>query len=263
MRFVRAAKADGSSHYGRLVEEKVHLLDGPPWGSGQATGEVVRLGEMRLLAPVEPSKVVGVGRNYLDHIEEMGYDVPTEPSVFLKPPTTVIGPGAAVTLPPLDVSDEVEHEAELGVVIGRQARQVSVADAMDHVFGYTCADDVSARDLQRNDSSLARGKGWDAFCPTGPWIETELPTGGVAIRCRVNGATRQDGSTSSLVFGIPFLISYVSQFMTLQPGDLMITGSPGGSGRLEDGDEVEIEIEGIGVLIHRVQAHRPPEPAQS
>lgn len=259
MRIVRAAKADGSTHYGRLLEEKVHLLDGPPWSGGQVTGEVVRIGELTLLAPVEPSKVVGVGRNYLDHIEEMGFDVPTEPSVFLKPPTTVIGPGETVTLPPLDVSDEVEHEAELGVVIGRRASQVSADDAMDYVFGYTCADDVSARDLQRNDDSLARGKGWDAFCPTGPWIETELdPTAGVAIGCRVNGVTRQDGTTGDLVFGIAFLISYVSQFMTLQPGDLMITGSPGGSARLEAGDEVEVEIEGIGVLRHRVQAHRRP-----
>jgi 2-keto-4-pentenoate hydratase/2-oxohepta-3-ene-1,7-dioic acid hydratase in catechol pathway len=185
----------------------------------------------------------------------MGYAANQNPAIFMKPPETLIGPHGTVVLPPRSLSKQVEHEAELAVVIGRPARFVSEADALSYVFGYTCANDVSARDLQRVDTNSTRGKGFDTFCPVGPWIETELDlTPGVAVRCRVNGEPRQDGTTLDMISSVPFFISYLSQFTTLLPGDLLLTGSPGGSGSLEPGDRVEIEVGGVGVLHHRVAA---------
>jgi len=246
--------SDSTSAYAQLIGEDAHLFDAAPWLGGALTGVVKPLDENRLLAPVEPSKVVGAGRNYRDHVVEMGYDFPARPTVFLKPPTTIVDPGGEVVLPPTDVSTEVEHEAELVVVIGSRASRLSENEARRHVFGYTIANDVSARDLQRSDATLARGKGWDTFCPIGPWIETEVEPDALAIRCRVNGVTKQDGTTGDLIFGIDALIGFVSQFMTLLPGDVLLTGSPGGSDRMNAGDHVEIEIEGIGVLPHSVRA---------
>jgi 2-keto-4-pentenoate hydratase/2-oxohepta-3-ene-1,7-dioic acid hydratase in catechol pathway len=205
------------------------------------------------LAPVTPSKIFCLGRNYADHRAEMGYEHDGSPSVFMKGPSTIIGPGQNIVLPPASVSTYVEHEAELAVVIGKPARHVSAADADDYILGYTCANDVTARDLQRADPHPTRGKGFDTFCPVGPWIETELePAAGIRLRCRVNGVLRQDGSTADMTYGIPFLIEYLTGFATLNPGDLILTGSPGGTDAIHPGDRVDVEIEEIGTLSNGV-----------
>jgi 2-keto-4-pentenoate hydratase/2-oxohepta-3-ene-1,7-dioic acid hydratase in catechol pathway len=236
--------------------DQARLLDGDPIaGDAQPTGEAVALADAELLIPVSPSKIFCLGRNYSEHVLEMGYETPTTPSIFLKPPTTLIGPGQDVVLPRTDLSDEVEHEAELAVVIGRVTRNVSEADALDYVFGFTCSDDVSARDLQRLDPNNTRGKGFDTFLPVGPWIETDLDLSTPqSVRARVNGELRQDGHTGQMIYSVPFIISFLSQFSTLLPGDLILTGSPGGTGRLSPGDVVEIEVGGVGVLRHGVAA---------
>ena len=247
--------------WGVVVEDGVHLLAAQPWLPQVRTGVVVPLAEAVLLAPAAPSKILCVGRNYEAHRQEMGYAGAPTPSIFLKPPTAVVGPGEAVELPPTRLSGRVEHEAELAVVIGREARMVAPEQALDHVLGYTCADDVSARDVQRADPYPTRGKGFDTFCPLGPWIETDLDlTAGAVVRCRVNGTLRQEGSTLDMTLDVPGLISHLSQFTTLLPGDLVLTGSPGGSGPLSAGDLVEIEIGGVGLLRHGVVSSRfePP-----
>lgn len=254
MQIARVRPPDADASYAILKEDEARLLDGAPWLGGRPTGRVYARDEVVFAAPVKPSKVVGVGRNYRDHVIEMGYELPTQPTVFLKPPTTIVAPGGVVVLPPQDVSDEVEHEAELVVVMGREASDVPEGCTEEFIYGYTIANDVSARDLQRSDATLARGKGWDTFCPIGPWIETELDPASLAVRCRVNGVMKQDGNTSDLIFGVDALVSYVSKFMRLLPGDVILTGSPGGSDRMNPGDRVEIEVEGIGTLIHGVEA---------
>ena len=253
MRIVRIATDTGPA-FGDLVDDRVHLLEGWP-RSHQRTGRSVAWEAAELLVPVVPSKIVAVGRNYLAHVREMGYEPPPEPSVFLKPPTALVGPGVAVVLPPEDLSDEVQHEAELGVVIRQHARNLTVDNALAHVAGFTCADDVSARDLQRRDPSNTRAKGFDTFCPVGPWVVTDLDVqAGVGVGCRVNGQVRQAGNTDDLIFGIPHLLAFITRFMTLLPGDLVLTGSPGGTSTLHPGDLVEVEIDGIGVLSHPVRA---------
>ena len=252
MRIVRIDLPDGPV-YGTLVNDEVELLAAAPWEQLSFTGQRVPLDQHRLLAPATPSKVVAVGRNYLGHVREMGYDVPTEPNLFLKPSTAVTGPDTSVVLPPTELSDDVEHEGELAVVIGIPTRNVAPDRALDHVFGYTCANDVSARDLQRQDASITRAKGFDTFCPLGPWVETGVdPGSGLWVRCRVNGELRQDSATTELIFGVADILAFASAVMTLLPGDVVLTGSPAGSGSMRPGDQVEIEIEGIGVLHHGV-----------
>ena len=200
-----------------------------------------------------PSKIFCLGRNYADHRSEMGFQHDGSPSVFMKGPTTIVGPQDNIVLPPRSMSTHVEHEAELAIVIAKSARFVNAADASEYILGYTCANDVSARDLQRSDPQLTRGKGFDTFCPVGPWIETDLnPSAGVRLRCSVNGALRQDGSTADMTYDIPFLIEYLTGFATLCPGDLILTGSPGGTEPLNHGDQVDIEIDGIGTLTNSV-----------
>jgi 2-keto-4-pentenoate hydratase/2-oxohepta-3-ene-1,7-dioic acid hydratase in catechol pathway len=212
-----------------------------------------------LLAPVMPSKIFCLGRNYADHRAQMKYEHDGSPSVFMKGPSTIIGPGQNIVLPPASVSTHVEHEAELAIVIGKPARHVSAADADDYILGYTCANDVSARDLQRADPHPTRGKGFDTFCPVGPWIDTDLdPATGIRLRCRVNGVLRQDGSTADMTYGIPFLIEYLTGFATLNPGDLVLTGSPGGTEPICAGDRVDVEIEGIGTLSNGVVSSERP-----
>ena len=209
--------------------------------------------DVRLLAPAAPSKIFCLGRNYADHRSEMGYGHDGAPSVFMKGPSTVIGPGDNIVLPPRSMSTHVEYEAELAVIIGRTARFVSAAAAGDYILGYTCANDVSARDLQRGDPHPTRGKGFDTFCPVGPWIETELdPIAGVRLRCSVNGTLRQDASTADMTYDVPFLIEYLTGFATLHPGDLILTGSPGGTEPLHPGDRIDIDIDGIGTLTNSV-----------
>ncbi len=232
------------------------LLDGHPFAGVELTDLVAPLEQVRLLAPIIPSKVLCVGKNYADHAAEMGGDLPAEPLIFSKPATAVIGPEDEIRLPGL--SEEVHHEAELAVVVGRLARKIAASEAMDFVLGYTCANDVTARDLQRRDGQWTRAKGFDTFCPLGPWIETDLDPGdGLAVRCHVNDELRQDGSTTQLVFGVGGLLAYVSAFTTLLPGDILLTGTPAGVGPLRAGDRVEVEIGGIGRLANPVAADEP------
>jgi 2-keto-4-pentenoate hydratase/2-oxohepta-3-ene-1,7-dioic acid hydratase in catechol pathway len=226
-------------------------IEGHPFGDLRFTGQRWAVAEVRLLSPILPSMVVCVGRNYADHAAELGNDVPKEPLLFLKPSTSVIGPNDAIRLPPQ--SKQVEHEAELAVVIGvAGARRVDRAGAAAAIFGYTCANDVTARDLQRKDVQFTRAKGFDSFCPIGPWIVTGVDVGDVEVRCEVNEEVRQLGRTKDMVFDVPTLVSYVSHVMTLLPGDVILTGTPAGVAPLAPGDEVVVSIEGIGALGNRV-----------
>lgn len=256
MQLVRIDRGHSDS-WGVVRNEMVHLLSGDPFDGQFETGEIIPLREVTTIAPVRPSKILCVGKNYEDHIKETGLRASEIPSVFMKPPNTIIGSDQSVVLPPTELSSRVEHEAEIAVVIGRPARCVSEDEALDYVLGYTCSNDVTARDIQRRDPHPTRAKGFDTFCPVGPWIETELDVrAGIRIRCRVNGEQRQDGSTNDMIFSIPFLLSHLSQFTTLLPGDLILTGSPGGTGPLADGDVVEVEVDGVGVLRHSVASAR-------
>ncbi len=249
-RFTRGSDPAYALVEGEAGHEELVVLRGDPiYMSVQPTGERVALDDdgVRLLAPVIPrSKIVGVGRNYADHAAEHGNAVPTSPLLFLKPNTTVIGPDDPIVLP--DFSHQVEHEAELAVVIGKVTRDVSPERALDHVFGFTVANDVTARDVQRAEPQWTRAKGFDSSCPLGPWIVPGLDVDDLAVTCRVNGASRQEGRTSQMVFDVPFLISYISEAFTLLPGDVILTGTPAGVGPLEHRDVVEAQVEGIGVL---------------
>ncbi|HEX7332458.1 MAG TPA: fumarylacetoacetate hydrolase family protein [Pyrinomonadaceae bacterium] len=205
------------------------------------------LDEVKLLAPVSPSKVVCIGRNYREHAAELGNKMPDEPLLFLKAPSAVIATGDSIELP--GASQQVEHEGELGVVIGRVARKLSSSDdPLSYVFGYTCVNDVTARDLQRKDVQFTRGKSFDTFCPVGPWIETDIDPTNVGVKTRLNGEVKQKGNTADMAFPVAFLIRYISEIMTLYPGDLIATGTPAGVSRMKHGDTVEVEVSGIGVL---------------
>lgn len=232
-------------------EEFVSAISGHPFGPIQFTGERYSLSQVRLVAPMLPSKVVAIGKNYADHAHEMGGEVPDEPLVFLKPSTSVIGSGEAIAYP-TTLSQRVDYEGELAVVIGRLCREVPRERAHEVIFGYTCANDVTARDLQKKDVQFTRAKGFDTFCPLGPWIQTELDPSDVAIVTSVNGEVKQSSRTSKLMYDIPALIAHVSAVMTLIPGDVILTGTPEGVGPLSVGDEVSVFIEGIGTLSNRV-----------
>lgn len=225
--------------------ELVVLKSDPLFDSYDTTGERVPLDGVRLLSPVIPrSKVVGIGRNYAAHAAEMGNEPPSEPLVFLKPNTAVIGPDDPIVLPAY--SHEVDHEAELAVVVSRMCKHVPADRAADVIFGYTVANDVSARDVQRSDAQWTRAKCFDTSCPIGPWIETDLDPADLAVRAWVDGEVRQSGRTSQMIFSVPELIEYVSGIFTLLPGDLILTGTPAGVGRIDAGQRVEVEVEGIG-----------------
>jgi 2-keto-4-pentenoate hydratase/2-oxohepta-3-ene-1,7-dioic acid hydratase in catechol pathway len=227
----------------------VAAIEEHPFGAIKFTGDRWALPDVRLVAPILPSKVVAVGKNYADHAREMGGEAPASPVIFLKPSTSVIGTGDLIRLPQ---SDRVDHEAELAVVIGRPARDVSRADALSYVLGYTCANDVTARDQQKADVQFTRGKGHDSFCPIGPWIETVLDPADVRVTATVNGELRQDGRTSQMLHDVATLIEFMSGVMTLLPGDVILTGTPAGVGPINEGDTVSIEIEGIGTLTNPV-----------
>jgi 2-keto-4-pentenoate hydratase/2-oxohepta-3-ene-1,7-dioic acid hydratase in catechol pathway len=231
-------------------DAEIAVMKAHPFAPVELTGVRVPLRRVRLLAPVLPSKVMAFAKTYADHAREMGGEVPTDPVMFLKPSTSVVGTGDAIVLPAL--SNEVHHEAELAVVIGRLCREVPVERAHEVVLGYTCANDVTARDLQRLDGQWGRAKGFDTFCPIGPWIETDLDVSDIAITCTVDGQVRQDGRTSDLAFSIPALIAWVSAAMTLLPGDVILTGTPSGVGPIVNGNTVEVSIDGIGTLRNRV-----------
>lgn len=252
MKIIRFTQGDSALKYGWLYKEKVGELTGPPFGSFRRLEAFIPYDEVRLAAPVYPGKIIAVGRNYPEHAKEHEVEIPDIPLIFLKPPTSVIGPGEQILLPPQ--SQQVEHEAELAVVISREGRWISLENAMDYVLGYTIGNDVTARDLQRRDGQWTRGKGFDTFCPVGPWIETDVNPSDLLITCRVNGEIRQMSSTREMVFSIPQLLVYISSVMTLKPGDILLTGTPAGVGKLEEDDSIEIEIEGIGILENSVRA---------
>ena len=211
------------------------------------TGRQIALSEVDVLAPVTPSKIVCVGRNYREHAAELGNEMPDEPLLFLKAPSAIIGNGDCIQLPP--ESAQVEHEGELGVVIAKEAHRLAEDDdPLNYVLGYTCVNDVTARDLQRKDVQFTRAKSFDTFCPVGPWVETELDPLKLTVKTRVNGVEKQRGRTADMAFSVPYLIRYIASVMTLFPGDLIVTGTPAGVSRLSAGDTVEVEIDGIGSL---------------
>ena len=253
MRIARVALAPGNSAFVEVDGERGHVLDAAPWLGGKRTGVVVPWRERPSLAPVDPPKILAIGRNYRAHAAELGNEVPKEPLLFMKPSSALIGDGGTIVLP--RASAKIEHEAELAVVIGRRARDVSVAEAMSIVFGYTCANDVTARDLQRSDGQWARAKGFDTFCPLGPWIETDLDPAGQRIVTRLDGEVVQDGPTSDMVHDTAALISFASKAFTLLPGDVILTGTPAGVGLVEPGQRVEVEVDGIGVLSNPFVRH--------
>jgi len=240
--------------YGIVDEGELVVLAGDPMFAGfDTTGERVPLADVALLAPVIPrSKVVCIGKNYHDHAAEMGGEAPAEPLMFLKPNTSVIGPGDVIVRP-TSLSSHTDYEGELAVVIGRIAKNVPAEKASDYIFGYTVANDVTARDLQRSDGQWSRAKGFDTFCPVGPVIETDLDLETAAITTRVNGEVRQQGPVSDMIHGIGALVAYASAVFTLLPGDLILTGTPAGVGPFVAGDAVEVEVSGIGVLRNTVR----------
>jgi 2-keto-4-pentenoate hydratase/2-oxohepta-3-ene-1,7-dioic acid hydratase in catechol pathway len=250
MRFVRLDIA-GQARWGRMDGDLIHLLDAQPWTAHRELGGAVPLAGASLLPPCEASKIVCIGLNYRDHAAEMEKPLPPEPLIFLKAVSALLPPGGAVTLPA--DSQRVEHEGELALVVGRRASHVPASEALSYVFGYTCLDDVTARDIQRREKLYARAKGYDSFCPVGPWLETEIADPqDVTIELRVNGTVRQRGTTADMIFPVPELIAFISRVMTLEPGDLISTGTPPGVGPLVSGDGVEVEIPVIGVLRHTV-----------
>jgi 2-keto-4-pentenoate hydratase/2-oxohepta-3-ene-1,7-dioic acid hydratase in catechol pathway len=248
-----AAASDGASpRYGLIEGENVSEISGPPWSQWSRGSRSSPLAEVRLLAPVEPSKIVCIGRNYAAHAAELGNEVPKEPLMFLKPPSSIIGPEEAIVL--TKYSQRVEHEGELALIVGRRCSQLSDADdPLSLVMGYTCLNDVTARDLQKSDVQFTRAKGFDTFCAVGPHIETALDPSNVLVETHVNGAKRQSGSTSLMTYPPAFLVRWISRMMTLMPGDVIATGTPAGVGPLVAGDMVEVSVAGVGVLRNSVR----------
>ncbi|RJR47532.1 MAG: DUF2437 domain-containing protein [Deltaproteobacteria bacterium] len=256
MRIVRFEQM-GRTGYGILEGEQISVLWGAPYNGGLAntTGEVVSLPEVTLLAPCEPSKIIALGLNYRDHAAEFGNTVPEEPLIFMKPSTAVIGPDEAIVYP--QMSRRVDYEAELAVVLGKTARHVPENKALEYVLGYTCFNDVTARDLQRKDGQFTRAKGFDTFAAIGPWIETEIPDpDNLEVEAYLNGERKQHSNTGNMVFGVAHLISFISRIMTLLPGDVIATGTPSGIGPMRIGDVVEIRVEKIGSIRNQVEAER-------
>ena len=256
MRFCRfLAPGVDTATYGIADANTLLEIEGTPWGNWSKTARSYRVDGCRLIAPVEPSKIVCVGRNYAAHAAELGNEMPKEPLIFLKPPSSVIGPEQAIEIPVY--SKRVEHEGELGVVIGKKCAHLKdVDDALSYVLGYTCVNDMTARDLQKADVQFTRGKGFDTFCPVGPHIETELEPRSALVETRVNGELRQTGNTSSMAFSVEHLVRWISRMMTLMPGDLIATGTPAGVGPVVAGDTVEVYVAGIGRLRNEVQLAR-------
>jgi len=256
MRIVRFQMPDSKKpKYGWLLDDKVGEISGNIFGRYQRKEALTPLSDVKLLAPSEPTKIVCVGRNYVEHAKELGNEVPKVPLIFLKPPSSIISNGETILLPPQ--SAQVEHEAELVVVIGKRGRHVTAENAKKIILGYTIGNDVTARDLQKSDGQWTRAKGFDTFCPFGPWIDTEFDPSDAVVTCRVNGQMRQMASTRDMVFNVGVLIAFITSIMTLEPGDLIFTGTPAGVGELKDGDEVSVEIEGLGIIKNKVKVeHR-------
>jgi 2-keto-4-pentenoate hydratase/2-oxohepta-3-ene-1,7-dioic acid hydratase in catechol pathway len=250
MRICRA-RYENDVFYGIIEGENVRRLTGSPFETIKYDSREYPLRDIALLAPAEPSKIVAVGKNYSAHAAEMKEGQPEEPLLFIKPNTCVIGPGDTVIYPKL--SKRLDYEGELGIVIGKKCKAVRAEDFASVVLGYTCLNDVTARDIQKSVSQWTRGKGFDTFCPIGPWIETELDPSGLRIETRLNGETRQSSDTSEMTHSPAKLIAYISETMTLLPGDVIATGTPEGIGPMQEGDAVEVEIEGIGILRNYIQ----------
>jgi 2-keto-4-pentenoate hydratase/2-oxohepta-3-ene-1,7-dioic acid hydratase in catechol pathway len=253
MKLVRfAVPGNPNPACGVIVNNEVAELEGDLFSSPARRKGSYPLSRVKLLPPCSPSKVVAVGLNYGDHARELGFAPPDEPIIFLKPPTTVIGPEEAIVYPRM--SSQVDFEAELGIVIKDRINAIKPREAREHILGYTCANDVTARDLQKKDGQWTRAKSFDTFCPVGPWIETELDPGDLLVESYLNGRRKQSSRTSQLIFSVDRLVSFISTIMTLYPGDLIITGTPAGIGPMQPGDEVEVRIEGIGRLKNSVIA---------
>jgi 2-keto-4-pentenoate hydratase/2-oxohepta-3-ene-1,7-dioic acid hydratase in catechol pathway len=249
MRFCRFLPGDSSASplYGLLEGDAVREISAAPWEQWSQGSRTLPASAVRLLAPVQPSKIVCVGRNYAAHAAELGNEIPKEPLIFLKPSSSIIGPGEPIVTP--KYSQRVEHEGELAIVIGRRCSHLSDSDdSLSYVLGYSCLNDVTARDLQKSDVQFTRAKGFDTFCPVGPHIETELDPSNVLVETHVNGALRQSGSTSLMVYPPAFLVRWISRMMTLYAGDVIATGTPSGVGPLVAGDTVEVSVAGVGVL---------------
>ena len=250
MRLVRFQYKNEAPAFGWIQDDMVGRIEGDPFGKFRRLKGEIPLKDVKLLAPSQPSKIVCIGRNYKAHAEEQDAEVPKLPLIFLKPPSAIINPGDKIVLPPQ--SNNVEHEAELVVVIGKKTRNVTIENARDAIYGYTVGNDVTARDIQYSDAQWTRGKGFDTFCPFGPWIETDFDPSDALVTCHVNGQPRQMGTTRDLTFPVESLVAFISSVMTLEPGDLIFTGTPAGVGPLLDGDEVVVEIEGLGKLVNPV-----------
>ena len=251
MRLVRFESGKGAA-FGRMEGESIRPLAGPPWLGLEAVGPALPAERVKLLAPVQPSKIIAVGLNYKDHAAEAGMEIPAEPMLFSKAVSSIIGPGQTILLP--DWAGRIDYEAELGVVIGRPAKKIPVEQAMDYVLGLTCLNDVTARQLQAQDVQFTRGKGFDTFCPLGPWIETDLDPSDLPVRAELNHRLVQDGRTNQMIFTLPEIIAHISQAMTLYPGDVIATGTPVGIGPLADGDVIVVEVGGVGRLENPVAA---------
>jgi 2-keto-4-pentenoate hydratase/2-oxohepta-3-ene-1,7-dioic acid hydratase in catechol pathway len=252
MKYVRFLDQNNNIGFGVIEGTNVKILDGSFLDpNSQLTGKDIELREVRLLAPVEPSKVVCVGLNYALHIKEMEHDLPDDPVIFIKPQTSVIGPGDKIIYPLM--SQRVDFEAELAVVIGKTMNNVSEEEAMNLIFGYTCANDVTARDLQKKDGQWTRGKSFDTFCPIGPWVVTDIDPSGLDIQLLLNGEVKQSSNTKYFISSIPKLVSFISQVMTLYPGDVVLTGTPEGVGPMLPGDEVVVKIPAIGELHNTIK----------
>ncbi len=254
MRIVRYQTRNEAPRYGWILESKVGLIEGDIYGEYRRLEAEMPLTEVKLLAPAQPSKIICIGRNYAEHAREHDTEVPKVPLIFMKPPSAILDPGETIFLPPQ--SQQVEHEAELVVVIGKRGRNIIAEEAQNFVYGYTIGNDVTARDLQKSDGQWTRGKGFDTFCPFGPWIDTEFDPSDAVITCKVSGQPRQMASTRDMVFNVNVLIAFISSVMTLEPGDIIFTGTPAGVGPLKPGDSVEVEIEGLGKLVNPVAAQK-------
>jgi 2-keto-4-pentenoate hydratase/2-oxohepta-3-ene-1,7-dioic acid hydratase in catechol pathway len=252
MRIVRYQIGSDAPRYGWVHEDQVGDIEGDLFGDDMRREATRSVSGAKLLAPIVPTKILCVGRNYVEHAKELGNVVPKIPLIFMKPPSAVIGPGEAIVLP--QQSKQVEYEGELVAVIGKRGRNITAEHAKQHILGYTVGNDVTARDLQKSDELWTRAKGFDTFCPLGPWIDTEFDISDAVITTRLNNEPRQMGSTQDMTFSVATLIAYVSSIMTLMPGDLLFTGTPSGVGALKAGDEVVVEIEGLGVLRNVVRA---------
>jgi len=254
VRFIRYQTKSEPARFGWVLEDQVGPVEGSPFSDFRRSDLLLPLNTVKLLPPVLPGKILCIGRNYAAHAREHEAEVPEVPLLFLKPPSSIIGPGDAILLPPQ--SQQVEHEAELVVVIGKRGRWIQPEEVQDHILGYTIGNDVTARDLQFRDGQWTRSKGFDTFCPIGPWIETEFDPSDAMITCHVNDEMRQMASTRDMVFRVRQLIAYASSVMTLEPGDLLFTGTPAGVGPLQQGDEVRVNIEGLGELRNPVKVER-------